>query len=216
MRPKSRLFVIGAAVVAAFIAWLLLSLLNDDSTLNAAARYLKETVCWTTQSNVACVIHGMAKYEKQGRYDDAINTGVAWTQKNPDGLISGWIYRDISMLYLKRAKADRADTEAYVKQAVLYRDKALPSASDSAYALQPLLVITESAGDLSQSQRCVQYRNSMKLLDRMSALAREDKGRLAKQFKPDPKERNEQECLLQWIDTSSKRLEAKLSASGCQ
>jgi hypothetical protein len=206
----------GAAVFAVFIVWLILALLNDDSTLNAEARYLKETACWTTESNAACVIKGMAKYQKKGRYDDAINVGVAWTQKNPDGPLSAWIYRDLSVLYLKRASQDKANAEAYVKEAILYRDKALPSASDSAYALQPLLVITESAGDLSPSQRCVQYRNSMKVLDRMNVLVNEDKDRLERQFKPDPKERNDLECLSGWMDTSSTRLTTKLSTSGCR
>lgn len=216
MRPRHRILTAGAAIIAAFIVWLTFSLPNDDSTLHAEVRYLKETLCWTAESNVSCVIKGMAKYEKKGRYDDAINVGVAWTQKNPSGPISGWIYRDISVLYLKRASQDKANAEAYVKESISYRDKALPTASDSAYALQPLLLVTESAGDLSPSQRCVQYRNSMRVLDRMKLLVSEEEDRLDRQFKPDPKERNDLECLSEWMDTSGKRLTTKLSTSGCQ
>jgi hypothetical protein len=158
----------------------------------------------------------MSKYEKKGRYDDAISTGVAWAEKHPDSFTSGWIYQDVSALYLRRAKTDGERAEEYVKQALFYRDEALLSASDSEYSLQKLEAISEWAGDLSAGQRCVQYGNSIKLLERMKRLANEDKDRSARQLRPDLAERKKTECLLEWIDANTKRVSGKLSSSGCQ
>jgi hypothetical protein len=97
----------------------------------------------------------MAKYEKKGRYDDAVNIGTALAEKNPDSFTSDWIYQDISASYLRRARMDNGRSEEYLRQAVFYRDRALPSASDSPYWLQSLVTITEAVGDLSTAQRCL-------------------------------------------------------------
>jgi hypothetical protein len=216
MRAK-RSILLGATVFfTAFVVWVVLSLRNDDSILRVVARYVNETMCWPADSNTACVLKTMAKYEKKGRYDDAVSTGVAWAEKYPDSFTSGWIYQDISALYLRRARMDSGRAEEYVKQALFFRDKALLSASDSEYSLQRLVAISESAGDLSAAQRCVQYGNSIKLLERMKRLANEDKDHLARQLKPDLAERKKTECLLEWIDAGTKRVSGKLSASGCQ
>ena len=214
--PPRRWILLGTAVVfTAVVVWAVLSLQNDDSSLSVAARYVKERMCWSAESSTACTLKAMAKYENRGRYDEAISTGVAVADKHPDSFISGWIYEEISVLYLRKARTDSGRAEKYLKQAVLYRDKALPSASDSVYALQPLVVISESVGDLSTTQRCVQYGNSIKLLDRMNLLADEDKDRVAQQLRPDLAEREKTGRLLEWIDAGIKRVSGKLSASGC-
>jgi len=207
-----------AASFTAFVVWIVVSLQNDDSTLMVMTRYVKRATCWPADSSAICVLKAMAKYEKNGRYDDAVSAGVAWTKKYPDGFTSGWIYEDISELYLRRARADSGRAEEYLKQAVFYRDKALPSHldSDSPYSLNTLVVISESIGDLSTAQRCVQYRNSIKLLDRMKLLANEEQHRLARQFKPDLDERQKLNNLQECIDVVAKRVGGKLSASGCQ
>jgi hypothetical protein len=158
----------------------------------------------------------MAKYEKKGRYDEAINAGLALAAKYPDSFTSGLIYEDISTLYLRKATIDSGRSEEYLTQAVSYRDKALPSASDSPYSLKQLVVLSESIGDLSTSQRCTQYRNSIKLLDRMKVLANEDQDHLAREFNPNPAERQKLNHLEECIDTLTKRVGGKLSASGCQ
>jgi hypothetical protein len=113
---------------------------------------------------------------------------------------------------------DRVRAEEYLEQAVFYRDKALQTkfVSDSPYPLQSLAAISESVGDLSTRQRCVQYGNSIKLLDRMNLLANAERDRLARQFKPDLAQRKKIEGLLEWIDTGVKRVGAKVTASGCQ
>jgi tetratricopeptide (TPR) repeat protein len=218
MRAK-RWILLGAAVFfTTFVVWVVVSLRNDDSTLMVVSRYVKDETCWTADSSAVCALKTMAKYEKKGRYDDAISAGVALAQKYPDSFTSGWIYEDISELYLRRATMDSGRAEEYLKQAVFYRDKALPSHldSDSPYSLNTLAALSESIGDLSTAQQCVQYRNSIKLLDRMRLLTNEDQHRLARQFKPNLDERQKLDNLLECIDVATKRVDGKLSASGCQ
>jgi hypothetical protein len=173
-------------------------------------------MCWAEDSSPVCVLRTIAKYEKKGRPDDAARAGVAWAEKYPESITSELIYWELSALYLRSARMDSGRAKEYLKQAVFYRDKALPSVSNSPYALQSLVGISESVGDLSKAQRCVQYGNSIRLLDRMKLLANEDEDRLARQFKPDLAERKKTECLLDWIDASTKRVGSKLSASSCQ
>jgi len=69
---------------------------------------------------------------------------------------------------------DRAHIDEYLKQAAFYRDKALQSDPDSVYSLQRSSAISESIGDLSPVQRCAQYGNSIKLLNRLNLLANEN------------------------------------------
>jgi hypothetical protein len=216
MPPKRWILVAASALSLVFVAWAVVSFLDDDSILSVVARDLKKDVCWSADSSTACVVKAMAKYEKRGRYDDAIRAGTAWTEKHPDGPMSGWIYRDLSVLYMKKAKMDTGHAEEYLKQALVYRDRALPSESDSPYSLLPLEAISELVGDLSRVQRCVQYGNSIKLLDRMNVLVNEDKARWARQIKPDLAQRKQIDCLSDWIDVAMRRVSSKSAVSGCQ
>lgn len=215
MRPKHWILLAFAAFFAAFV-WTAVSLRNDDSTLSVVVRYVKNTMCWSADTNSVCMLEAMAKYEKKGHYDEAVSTGVELAEKYPNSPTSEWIYEDISALYLRRAKTDDGRAEEYLKQAILYRDKAIPSASDSPYALSRIVALSELIGDLSTVQRCAQYGNSIKLLDRMKLLANEDKDRVTRQLRPDLVEREKVEALLNWIDAASKRVGDKLSVSGCQ
>jgi hypothetical protein len=181
---------------------------------------VKRRTCWPADSSTACELETelktVEKYAKKGRYDDAINSELAWVEKHPDGYINGWFYEEISELYLRKAKIDGGRAEEYLRQAVYYRDRAVPSASDDSYLLQQLAIVSESIGDLSIAQRCVQYRNSIKLLDRMKLLANENKDHLERQFKPDIDERQKAERPPESIDKIIKRVDGKLSAPGCQ
>jgi hypothetical protein len=207
--------VVAATVLLGVAIWAVVSIRNDDSTLSVVVRAVKERMCWPADSSTFCVLKAMEKYEKTGQYDNAIKTGKAWAEKYPDQSANKWIYRYISVLYLKTASNEKEHAEESVKQAILYRDKALSSVSDSAFALQPFEVISESAGDLSTAQRCLQYGNSLKLLTRMQTLANDEKDRLARQFKPDLAERKNIDCLADWIDAAIKRVSSKSSASNC-
>lgn len=218
MRTKHWILVVGIAFSLTSVIWVVPSLRNEDSTLSVVTsyvtRYVKVKMGWS--DDPFTVLARMAKYENRGRYDDAISAGVACTEKYPDSFTSGWIYQDISVLYLKKARMDAERAEEYLKQAVLYRDKALRTASDSPNSLAQLVVISVSIGDLSAAQRCVQYRNSMKLLDRMNLLVAEDKDRLARQFKPDVAERKKVEGNSDWTKATTKEVQTRLSTSGCQ
>jgi hypothetical protein len=215
VRPK-RWILLAAGFLTPLVVWVVVSFRNDDSTLGVVARYAKNRMCWSADSNFVCAIKAMEKYEKKGRYYDAIRTGVALAQKYPESGMNGWIYEDISALYLRRARMDSARADEYLKQAVSYRDKALPSLADSPYMLESLAAISESIGDLSTAQQCTQYGNSVKLLDRTKLLADENKKRLTRQFKPDAAEREKVEDLLKRIDAATKRVGDKQSVSGCQ
>jgi hypothetical protein len=217
MRAKRRILLGAAVISTAFVVWVVVSLQNEGSTLNVMAGYVKRTMCWPANSSAVCMLKTMAKYEKKGRYDDAVRTGVEVAEKYPDSVTSQWIYEDLSALYLRRARTDSGHADEYLRQAVIYRDKAFvpASASDSPYSLESVATISESVGDLSTSQRCVQYGDSIKLLGRMKVLANEDEDRLKRQFKTDLAERTKIEGLLKGIDSSMDRVSGKLSASGC-
>jgi hypothetical protein len=212
---QQRLVVAGGIV--ALIVCVVVLLLDDGSVLGILVREVPSYVGWASNSTAADVLRRMRKYEKKSRYDDAIKAGIAWTQEYPDaGYSNGWIYTDVSALYLKKAAKDGDEAEEDVKQAVVCRDKALPFSTDSLYSLLRLATISESAGDLSPTQRCVQYRNTMKLLDRVNILLTEEKDRVARQFKPDPADCEQMKCVSDRFDTSVNRVRGKLEQSGCE
>lgn len=216
MRRRHAILVGTVAVALAIVGWALASLRDDDSSMRVLVRAAKHRMCWPEDSSLSCVLKAISKYDKKGRFDDAIKVGAAWTSQYPNSPANGMIYADISTLYLKKATRDPGRTEEYLKQALSCRDKALQSLSDSAYALRPLVDISEYVGDISQAQRCIQYGNSLRILDRMSLLAKEEKDRLTRQFKPDLAERKQLEDLSEWIDVAMKRVSNKSSSSGCQ
>ena len=215
MRLKHWILLASAGFLTAFVVWVAVSLRNDDSALRVVARYVKDTMCWSADTNSVCMLKAMAKFERKGHYDKAVSTGVELAEKYPNSATSEWIYEDISALYLRRAKTDLGRAEEYLKQAIFYRDKAILSASDSPYALARVVALSELIGDLSTTQRCAQYGNSIKLLDRMKLLANEDKDRVTRQLKPDLVEREKVEALLKWIDAATKQVGDKQSASSC-
>ncbi len=214
---QQRLVVAGGIV--ALVGWIVVLLLDDGSVLGILVRALPSHMGWASDSTAADVLRSMKKDEKKGHYDNAIKDGIAWTQKYPDAASNGWngrIYADVSALYLKKAANDDEHAEEDVTEALLYRDKALPFSTDSLYWLQELAGISESAGDLSPTQRCVQYRNAMKLLDRVNILLTEEKGRVARQFKPDPADCEQMKCVSEQVDTAVNRVKGKLEHSGCE
>jgi hypothetical protein len=210
---QKRLVVAGVIAVAALVVW---SVVDDSSVLGILVRQVPSYMGWAPDSTAADVLRRMSKYEKKGRYDDAIKTGIAWTEKHPDDRWNGWIYMEVSALYLKEAGKDDEHAEEDVTEVLLYRDKALPLFPDNLYWLQRLAAISESAGDLAPTQRCVQYRNTMKLLDRVDILLTEEKARVARQFKPDPADCEQMKCVSEQVDTTVNRVRGKLQRSACQ
>jgi hypothetical protein len=170
---------------------------------------------WSADTTTADVLRRMAKYEKKGRYDDAIRTGAAWTEKYPD---SGEMYEVISVLCLKQAGKDGQHADEYVNRAIVYRDKALPFAADSPWGLERLAAISEYAGDLSTNQRCTQYRNAIKLLDNTTLLLNEKKVHEARQFRVVPNDPTPEqiEHCFQRVDAAVSRLKGKLQDPTCR
>jgi hypothetical protein len=215
LSAQKRLVVAGAiAAVFALVIWSVVLLRDDDSVLSILIR--REHIGWAPDSTTGDVLRRMSKYQKKGRYDDAIGAGIVWAEKYPDAGSNGWVYTDVSALYLEKAAKDGEHAEEDVKQALLYRDRALPFASDGLYSLQQLAAISESAGDLSAAQRCVQYRNANKILDRMAVLLGEEKDRVARQFKPRPDDVKRIKCDSDRLDATVNRLKGKLQHSACQ
>jgi hypothetical protein len=82
---SKRWVLLGVAFFFTVLAiWVVASLQKDDFSLNVVARYVKQTMCWPADSSAVCVLKTMAKYEKKGRYDEAISSGVALAEKYPD------------------------------------------------------------------------------------------------------------------------------------
>jgi hypothetical protein len=213
LSSQKRLVAAGAiAAVVALVIWGVVLLRDDDSVLSILIR----RVGWAPDSTTSDVVRRMSKYQKKGRYDDAIGVGIMWAKKYPDAGSNGWVYTDVSALYLEKAAKDGEHAEEDVKQALLYRDKALPFASDGLYSLQQLASISESAGDISAAQRCVQYRNAIKIMDRMSVLLGEEKDRVARQFKPHPDDVERIKCDSDRVDAIVNRLSGKLQDPACQ
>jgi hypothetical protein len=217
MKWPNRSFWLGAlALVVALTLWIVISLRNDDSILSIVLRGEIKQMGWSADTTTGDVLLRMAKYEDRRKYDDAINAGVLWTDKHPDEGLDDLVFTNLAFLYLRKAQADAGRSDEYVKRAVLYRDKALPSEADSIPGLETLARLSEAIADISQSQRCPQYRNAITLLNRQVTLLNDERARLARQDVP---QRDESEGLVlrrQNNDAMTKRIEGKLPTSACQ
>lgn len=123
---------------------------------------------------VSEVLQRMEQFRHNGRYDDAISVGTKWAEKFPQNGSNDQVFGRIAFLYLEKAKKGEGEEDKDVAEALRYRDKMLPVASDtelglySAAALKDAAFISEAAGDLSVTQRCVQYQNALRLLERLA------------------------------------------------
>jgi len=179
-----------------------------------------------TDSTTSDVLRRMAKYEKQSRYDEAIRAGNAWTEKHPDSDSNAWMFTLIARLCLQGAKAESGRADEYVTQAMLYRDKALRFESDNPSGLRDLAWLSEAGGDLSATQRCVQYRNAIKILAHLAEVLRERRAVAPKQEafvaprQGTPAEYvltvEEIDTLLERTNGTVTRLREKLQKSGCK
>ncbi len=175
--PSRRLIVaILLAVALAASASIVVSAHGHVSILGAIARdatsYAMKELGWSADSTADDVLVRMTKYQKRGRYDDAIKAGVAWTEKHPhdeSNILPLSVYWSISDLYLEKAKSESGRADKYVRQAIVYRDKAPPVPSYDVLDLLLLASFSESAGDLSPRQRCAEYRNAIGILQRAAA-----------------------------------------------
>lgn len=219
MRLTSKRVIVtaGLALSLGIAVWIVFSLRNDDSALSVLVRAVSKKMGWSAPATTAEVLLRMSQYVKKGRSADAVKAGLEWTQKHPDSASNGWIYTSISKLYLEKAKRDSGNIEEDVGQAIVYRDKALPFEKTSPVGLRDLASISELAGDLSGSQRCVQYGNATGFLERTVLLLDE---RVPPPGTPETRPDgaitlDEIKAFSDSVGTSIARVKGKLQSSGC-
>ena len=144
------------------------SLRNDDSDLRVLIRYAARRMGGSQPSTTAEVVERMLRYEKRGRLNEALKLGVAWTDKYPQDFSSSYIYVNIAFIHLEEARRDRNKANEKIEQAISDRDKALACAPEALNIWADAARISEFAGDYSESQRCIQYGNAIKLLNQTS------------------------------------------------
>jgi len=149
------------------------ALRDNGSMLSVLITRVADKIGFPPGSSAYDTLHKMANYEKRGMYGAAINAGNAWITEHPIDGTNDRVFLAIASIFLQKAKQDSSHADQYVDQALVYRDKAIPIASDttlgwySMTTLRDMSLISESAGELSSKQRCVQYRNGVKLLERV-------------------------------------------------
>lgn len=102
----------------------------------------------------------MARYNNQGRNDDAIRIAQEWVKKHPnDHVHESFLYRQIAITYLVKASKDRSERDKWIHQAVAYYDKDLSVHRKRAVDVELLDVGRgfEIAGDLSTNEGCLYY-----------------------------------------------------------
>jgi hypothetical protein len=166
----------AALLLLCFWVWTeqLCALRDDGSSLSVLITLASDKIDRSPRSSnygVYGVLKKMANYRKRGYYDAAVDAGKAWTGAYPNDGMNDMVFIAVASSYLEKAQRDRARAEDYVHEALLYRDKALPIASDPAQegysTLRDLALISEYAGDLSPEQRCVQFGNTVKLYEHL-------------------------------------------------
>jgi hypothetical protein len=197
---------------------------DDGSTLSVLITNVADKMGYRRESNIFRVLRKMANYDKRGYYDAGIKTGRIWTEANTANGSNDRVFIGIASLFLKKAQSDRKLADVYVNEALSFRDKALPIASDanlgvySMSTLRDLALISESAGDLSPKQRCVQYRNSVKLLDILVARLRDKQDEIARRFAhvEDDMSVDDVKCLTDEAESTIARMRDKQQSSGCR
>jgi hypothetical protein len=143
----------------------------------------------------------MADYQDGGRYDEAIAVGLDWMKKSPnDSLGNAPFLQEIALLYLAKASKEPARKQDWVKQAILYADKALSTPSDSIAFLRTAAIISESTGDLSSSEACTYYRRSVQELQKLIPSLEQADPRGSRQI----------------AEASLDRVQKKITSAGCK
>src|SRR5439155_6367172 len=151
-------------------------------------------------------------------------TGITWTQQHPNDGSNDLVYKHVATLFLEKAQKNSGHAEEYVKQALLYRDKALRLDSDpsrgwrSMAGLRDLALISESAGDLSNEQRCVQYRNADKLFQELVVRLKEKQADTSAQGNVGGNGFTTVDVnqLLKNTDAAQNDVRTKFQSNGCQ
>ncbi|SRR5579883_1129405 len=151
-------------------------------------------------------ISEMASLIKEGRYDDAVQLGLAVLKNDPTDEI---VYQEIAMVYLVRAQKDHDQREEWVSKAVSYVEKSLSfNSKDKDTAGVHLFQDArsfESAGDLSGDKKCAYYDKARKLLeDRASRLQGDQVTLAGKTFPLEPLRKENDRVLAGVRDKATK------------
>ncbi len=99
------------------------------------------------------------RLEDQGRYDEAIQTVL---DRRREGLHEAYADSEVALIYLNRAKKDRANREKWAQQAALYIDKATALAPNDPFILESAMDDLNTVGNYSDNgcphyQKAVQF-----------------------------------------------------------
>jgi hypothetical protein len=154
----------------------------------------------------------MARYNQQGRHDDAINVAQDWLKKHPDDPShAATFYEQIAITYLMKASKDSARRDEWVQQAVIYYDKDLSVHQKKDVDLELYSVGRgfESAGDLSTRDGCLYYARAVKAFEQEVSFIQGDSFTAYGKTIPLAPVRQENEQALESV-------KAKLSKAGCK
>lgn len=107
----------------------------------------------------------MARYNQEGRHDDAIRVAQDWLKKHPEDPSHGaTFYEQIAITYLMKASKDAARKDEWIRQAVAYYDKdiSVHQKSDIDIELYSVGRGFELAGDMSTNDSCLYYGRAVK------------------------------------------------------
>ena len=153
----------------------------------------------------------MARYNEQGRHDDAIRVAQDWLKKHPeDTRHAGTFYEQIAVIYLMKASKDNAHKDEWVQQAVTYYDKDLSvhQKNDVDIELYSVGRGFEAAGDLSTRDGCLYYERAAKAFEQEMPFIQGDSFTAYGKTIPLAPVRKENEQALE-------RVKAKLAKAGC-
>ena len=154
----------------------------------------------------------MARYNQQGRHDDALRVAQDWLKKHrEDPLHGATFYEQIAITYLIKASKDSARKDEWIQQAVAYYDKDLSVRQKNDIDIELYTVGRgfESAGDLSTNNSCLYYGRAMKAFEEEIPFIRGDSLTAYGKTIPLASVRQENEKALE-------RVKAKLAKAGCK
>lgn len=184
------------------------ALVGDSSYLSVLISRVADKIGFPPGPDAFTVLHKMRNYQKRGRYDAAIEVGKAYTEAYPRDGFNDRVFVGVAWMYLDKAGHDSARADGYVNAALLYRDKVLlatdtTSPSSSIWTLPDLALISKAAGDISPKQRCVQYGNAIKLLERRADLLRDKQEEIARRFVPVKDDLSVEDCKCMSDETQT-------------
>jgi hypothetical protein len=185
------------------------ALVDDGSYLSVLISRVTDKAGFSAGPNAFTVLHKMRNYQKRGHYDAAIDAAKAWAEEYPRDGFNDRVFVAVAWMFLNKAQHDRAHAEDYVNTALLYRDKALLIATDttlpwsSIWTLRDLALISKAAGDISLKQRCVQYGNALKLLQRRADLLRDRQDEISRRFVPVKDDLSVEDCKCMSDETQT-------------